>query len=59
MEYFQLAINTYKKEKKKKIGNETNLTVVIFSVMLIGPRVLGDSFIRHVTDMIGVLIQVE
>ena len=33
--------------------------MVIFSVLLIGLRVLGDSFIRHVIDMIYVFIQAE
>ena len=39
--------------------NATNLAAVIFYVLLIGPRVLGDSFIRHVIDLFGVFIQVE
>ena len=42
--------------KKRKA---TNLTVVIFSVFLIGQRVLGGSFIRYAIDMIGVFIQAE
>ena len=42
-----------------KKRNATNITVVIFSVLLTGPRVLGDSFIRHVIDMFGVFIQAE
>ena len=43
----------------RKKRNATNLTVVIFSILLIGLRVFGYSFIRHVIDMIGVFIQAE
>ena len=42
-----------------KKRNATNLTVVIFSVLLIRPRLLGDSFIKHVIDLFDVFIQVE
>ena len=42
-----------------KKRNASNLTVVTFSVLLIGQSVLGDSFIRHVIDMFGVFIQAE
>ena len=37
-----------------KKGNATNLAAVISYVLLIGPRVLGNSFIRHVIDLFGV-----
>ena len=42
-----------------KKRNATNSTVVNFSVLLTGPRVLGDTSIRHVIDMIGVFIQAQ
>ena len=42
-----------------KKRNATNLVAVIFYVLLIGPTVLGDSFIRYVIDLFGVLIQAE
>ena len=42
-----------------KKRNATNLTVVIFSVLLIGLRKLGDSLVRHVTDLFVVFIQAE
>ena len=42
-----------------KKRNATNFTVVIFSVFLIGQRVHGDLFIRHLHDLFGVVIQAE
>ena len=42
-----------------KKRNATNLAAVVFYVSLIGRKVLGDSFIRHVIDLFGVFIQAE
>ena len=42
-----------------KKRNATEFTVVIFSLLLTGPVVLGDSFIRHVIDLFDVFIQAE
>ena len=50
----ELQISTLSKKT-----NATKLTVAIFSVLLIGLRVLGDSFVGHVIDLIGVFIQAK
>ena len=42
-----------------KKRNATNFAVVIFSVFLIGQRVLGDSFIRHAIDLFGLFFYTE
>ena len=49
-----LPIHTLSKKR-----NATDLTVVIFSVLLIGLRVLVDSYIGLVIDLFGVFIQAE
>ena len=51
--HFNSDLIPYTLSKKR---NASNLTVVTFSVLLIGQSVLGDSFIRHIIDMIGVFI---
>ena len=42
-----------------KKRNAIKLAVAIFSALLIGQRVLDDSFIRQVIDLFGVFIQAE
>ena len=42
-----------------KKRNAIKQAVAIFSALLIGQRVLDDSFIRQVIDLFGVFIQVE
>ena len=48
-------LNTHLAKKR----NATNLTVVSFSVLFIGLKALGDSFIRHITDLFVVFTQAE
>ena len=44
-------IYDYTNQKKKR-----NQSVFVFSILLIGQKVLGDSFIRHVIDLSGVIV---
>ena len=53
-QFLLVDIDTLSKKR-----NATSLTVLIFPVLIIGQKMHGYSFIRHVIDMFVVIILVE